>query len=209
MRTEIRAVGVMLAILMLIGMPGTSLAQARRSAGPAGGAPGGAVPDVLKKGLKISFDQVLTPEYSVNSSEQKSTTRQNWGMVSVQYETLPEWLDELEFRYYVVVQDKKTERYTLFPLTVVYSDIAKGRHQATVFLRPSTVARHGAITRAAVEVMFRGGVIARESIPPSDQRWWESPNVARVEGVLMGRSQTPFSLISWDNHEAERVVPAR
>jgi len=194
-----------LAAAVLLAFPEALLAQARRPAPPPAGGP---VPEILKKGLKIEYSLTQTPEYDVNTTENKSS-RQQWGVVTVQYETLPDWVDELEFRYYVVVHNKKDDRYTLFPLTVTYMDIAKGKHTATVFLRPNTLARHGAIARAAVEVTFRGGLIARESIPASDQRWWESPNVTRVEGILLGRSQTPFAFVSWDNYDAERIVPGR
>ncbi len=194
-----------LAVAVVFALPTSLFAQARRSTASSGPGP---VPEILKKDLKIVHAQIQTPEYDVNTTEPKSS-RRNWAVITVAYETLPDWVDELEFRYYVVVQNKKSNQYTLFPLNVSYVEIPKGKHTATVFLRPNTIARYGAIERAGVEVFFRGGLLARESFPASDQRWWESPNVARVEGVLLPRAQTPFVFVSPDNYEMEKNVPIR
>ena len=207
MNEQLKTCCLILITTTMLAMPAGALAQARR---PDSGMPSN-MPKILKKGIdKISYDTTYTPEYDVNTQERKASKKQ-WAVVTVLYETLPDWTDELEFRFYVVVQGKQDNvpKYTLFPLTVTYSDIPKGKHIATEFLRPNTIARYGAISRAAVEVVFRGGIIARESIPADNQRWWESPALTRIDGALMGRSQTPFAFVSWDNYEAEKIIPGR
>ncbi|MCA1810269.1 MAG: hypothetical protein LC725_12620 [Lentisphaerae bacterium] len=92
----------------------------------------------------------------------------------------------------------------MFPATVTYVDIPKGRdHISTVFLRPNTVIRYGAVERVAVEVHARGEIVAYASQPDDKTQWWRMQINARVlNGVLLNRAQTPFAFVAWDNYQA-------
>lgn len=145
--------------------------------------------------------RVRTPEFKNDASEPQAQAR-DWARIEVQYETDAEWTDELEFRYMVMVKNPKTSVFTMFPATVTYMDIAKGkRHTSTVFLRPATLERYGAVEWAGVKIYLKGkDTPVAVAQTPDDQRPWTAAVPAR-EGVLLNRGQTPFAQVAIDNYE--------
>lgn len=183
-------------------------AQARRAttrpSGPGAGQSSSAGKDAvtLKKLEAIGPNaKVKTPDFKSDVAETVYQFR-DWARISIPYETEPEWIDELEFRYMVLVKHPKTEALTIFTTTVTYIDVAKGkRHVSTVFLRPGTLDRYGAVEWAGVKVYIKGkdAPVAMTQFP-DDQRPWTAAIPAR-EGVLLNRAQTPFALVAIDNYE--------
>lgn len=146
--------------------------------------------------------KVKTPEFKTDASEPQAQAR-DWARIAVQYETDAEWTDELEFRYMVLVKNPKTSAYTMFPATVNYIDIPKGkRHTSTVFLRPATLERYGNVEWAGVKIYLKGKdtPVAVAQMPENDLRPWTA-TVASMPGVLLNRDQTPFALVAIDNYE--------
>lgn len=146
--------------------------------------------------------KVRTPEFKTDASEPQAQAK-DWARIAVQYETDVEWSDELEFRYMVLVKNPKTSAYTMFSATVNYIDIPKGkRHTSTVFLRPNTLDRYGAVEWAGVKIYLKGkdAPVAATQMPESDLRPWTA-TVTIIPGVLLNRDQTPFALVAIDNYE--------
>ncbi|MFH1477484.1 MAG: hypothetical protein ABIH24_08355 [Verrucomicrobiota bacterium] len=200
-----------LSVGMLVFLFGVSeaAAQARKATPrPAGTAvsaqPAGKEGVVIKKMEATGpTAKVKTPEFKNDASEPQSQAK-DWARISVHYETDAEWTDELEFRYMVLVKHPKTSVYTMFPAIVSYIDIAKGkRHTSTVFLRPATLERYGAVEWAGVKIYLKGkdAPVAVAQVPESDLRPWTA-NVTTKEGVLLNRAQTPFAQVAIDNYEA-------
>ena len=145
--------------------------------------------------------KVRTPEIKNDANEPQAQAR-DWARITVQYETDAEWTDELEFRYMVLVKNPKTSVFTMFPATVTYIDIAKGkRHASTVFLRPATLERYGAVEWAGVKIYLKGKdtPVAMAQVP-DDQRPW-TLSCPTMQGVLLNRGQTPFAQVAIDNYE--------
>jgi len=145
--------------------------------------------------------RVKTPEFNNNANEQSQP--RDWARITVQYETDVEWTDELEFRYMVLVKNPKTSAFTMFPASVTYIDIPKGkRHTSTVFLRPTTLERYGNVEWAGVKIYLKGKdtPVDVAQIPENDQRPWTA-TVATMPGVLLNRDQTPFAQVAIDNYE--------
>lgn len=156
---------------------------------------------------------VRTPEYSTSVSRGAKPPGE-WMQIEVEYDTNPEWIDELTVQYHVLtlkVEDRQ-KKYSLFRNTVRFVDIEKGRrHLSSMFLRPSTVKRYGDIVGIAVEFLQGGKVIAEASEQEGNQlpeKWWNNPVVTKSEtvttrdGYLLDRSQSPFALINMDDYEA-------
>jgi hypothetical protein len=102
----------------------------------------------------------------------------------------------------VMVKNPKTSVYTMFSATVTYVDVSKGkRHMSTMFLRPATVERYGAVEWAGVKVYIKGKdtPVAMAQMP-DDPRPWTVSYPTR-EGVLLNRDQTPFAQVAIDNYE--------
>jgi len=188
-----------------------AVGQARRVTAPgAAGAVAAVQPAAGKEGIVIRkmeatgpATKIRTPEIKNDANEPQAQVK-DWARISVQYETDAEWIDELEFRYTVVVKNPKLNgpsAFTMFPATVTYVDIPKGkRHLSTVFLRPNTIERYGFVEWAGVKVYIRGEQVAVAQMP-DDQRPW-TISYKTKEGVLLNRSQTPFALVAIDNYEA-------
>ncbi|MBU0715962.1 MAG: hypothetical protein KJ964_11450 [Verrucomicrobia bacterium] len=145
--------------------------------------------------------KVRTPEIKNDSNEPQAQSR-DWARITVQYETDVEWTDELEFRYMVLVKNPKTRVFTMFPASVTYIDVPKGkRHTSTVFLRPNTLERYGAVEWAGVKIYLKGKDTPVDVAQmPDDQRPW-TISYPTMPGVLLNRDQTPFALVAIDNYE--------
>lgn len=151
---------------------------------------------------KIEPGKVETPEYQLTHNSMKGRSR-NWYRVVTQYDTDALWTDELSFTYYVLVKNKdpKGPPRSLFRGKVTYVNVEKGRgHKSDVYLHPSTLARYGDVEAVAVLIEVGGRLVASESLPASNKRWWEQ--LSPVDGILLNRMQTPFAMINFDDYEA-------
>lgn len=155
---------------------------------------------------KVELNQVKTPDYSSNAGE-SSITVKDWAKIIVRFDTDPDWIDQLEMRFYIVVKNPKNSAFTMFTGAYVYSDIPKGRnHMVAVYLRPRTLERYGnVVEQAGVEVYSKGEVLSAGSFPNSNKPWWRTAtNVRTMEGYVIDRSQTPFAVIAADNYELSK-----
>lgn len=156
---------------------------------------------------------VKTPEYKTDAQRGVNPLKE-WFQISVTYDTAPEWIDELTFRYFVMslLKEKGEQKYSIFSTTVRYADIESGRsHVSTAFLHPKAMDRFGDIVAVAVEVVHGGKVVAQEGEVAGGGRipedWWKNPvvtenaNVTARNGYLLDRSKSPFMLINTDDYE--------
>ncbi len=193
--------GIWLGLALLVILAPSVQAQARRAV-PLTPATATAKEEVkIRKveGLALT-GRVKTPEYVLNPTE-RSVQARDWSRILVRFETASEWIDELEFRYYVQVFNSKTSQDLLFTGTFHYVDVPKSKkHISTVFLRPETVARHGNVLGIAVEIFSNGELVATASTPETPAGWWRTTTVKTVPGVLLERSATPFAFVAYDDY---------
>ncbi len=154
---------------------------------------------------------IVTPSYQ--TSVPRSVVRDGeWARVRVEYDTAPEWIDQITFSYHVLAKrvEKGKELFSLYKKVVTYIDVEKGRsHISTVFIRPNAVERYGDVVAVAVEISIDGAPAAvRSEIGikmPED--WWknaaviESQAVTVRDGYLLDRSETPFAFVNYDAFE--------
>ena len=184
-------------LLLLACLLSSSLVATAQQPGAAGAAET-ARPLVVKR---ITGGATLTPEYQVKRNNANARVK-NWYQVAADYETKPEWLDEVEFTYYVLVKNAKPgngPKQSLFKGSVTYINVNEGKHRSDMFLHPNTVARYGEVQAVAVLVSVQGRVVAMESEPKSTQRWWEQ--LTPVDGLLLSRDKTPFAPLYFDDYE--------
>lgn len=155
---------------------------------------------------RLEADMVRAPSYQI-SGGQRSMRSRDWLQVQTQFETRPEWIDELTFTYHIVLRNPRpgpnTPEFVLFRGESAYVNIARTREgQSTVFLHPSTVERFGSVFRVGVVITSQGRVLGMESSPSADGRWWEQ--LTPREGFVMRRNQTPWAFVNVDDFEAIR-----
>jgi hypothetical protein len=116
--------------------------------------------------------------------------------VTVEYDTAPEWIDELVFTYYALFQgfDEEADRdvMRLCKGKVTCVNIPRGRsHRGAMWLHPHTVERYGELRYLAVVIEQDGKVVGSISEPESETPWWE--RFQPIGGVFYNRYQLPVS----------------
>ncbi len=159
--------------------------------------------DVLRI-RRLEGDLVRAPQYQVRGGQSAQRQRQ-WLQVRTEFQTAPEWIDEVTFTYYIVLRNRRPaegeQEFNLFRGESSYINVARSRDgQSTVFLHPSTVERFGELFRVGVVVTSQGRVLAMESSPSADGRWWEQ--LTPRSGLVLTRRHTPFAMINFDDFEA-------
>ena len=148
-----------------------------------------------------------TPTFETSVRGQAPVRRPDWWRVVIDFETAPDWIDELEFTYYVYMKDQSNKNAEMmFRGAVTYVNVPRGKHQSDMFLHPNTLARLGSVEQVAVVVKNRGAVVASESTAKTPN-WWE--RFPPIDGVLLNRSQTPFAYIDYDSFNAIKASAAR
>jgi hypothetical protein len=157
--------------------------------------------------------RATTPIYQTNLGA--GTKRaQDWHVVSVIYDSAPEWMDDLLVQFHVmtVMKDRQSGRnvYSLFKKTVRYVDIERGRdHRAMAFLRPAATKRYGDVVASAAVLTVEGKVVDEQSETADDlpEFWWRNSLVLDSEaltvrdGYLLNRMESPWALINPDDYE--------
>lgn len=201
------------ALLMWGATTDDSMAQTRvrtdvRSAG-APSAAGGIVHirNITGMGLR---GVVRTPVYTTSVSGGRVQARE-WGELTAQFDSDPDWIDELSVQYYALLYSRVTKEYTMLKGGVTHIDVARGRdHMSAAYIRPSALARYGEVVAVAVEMLAKGEIVASKSegkLPdkqalPTD--WWKNAKIVPKDGYLLNRTQTPFAFINYDDYEVTK-----
>lgn len=150
---------------------------------------------------KVEPSVVKTPEFSYQGGPQKRSHIGQWLEVEVEYETKPEMIDELSFVFKMQINNK------LLTGEVSYISIPKQRdHYAVAYVSPralENVMGGKQLTAAAIQGIWvdcthQGQILSQGSTKPGTQ----PPNLPQVNGFVLNKSQTPFSILFWDRYEA-------
>jgi len=147
-----------------------------------------------------------TPIFKTAIQGQAQAAQRDWWRVEVEYDTKPDWIDQLEFTYYVYMKDQSNKgAEVMFRSSVTYVNVKKGRHYSDMFLHPNTLLRMGRVEQVAVVIKMGGAIVATKSTAQTPN-WWD--RYRPVEGVLLSRAQTPFALVSYDLYEQVKPMPS-
>lgn len=156
---------------------------------------------------RLEAETVRAPQYQVRAGQAPRRQRE-WLQIRTEFQTAPDWIDEMTFTYYVVLRNRRPAEgepeHRLFRGESSYINIARTRDgQSTVFLHPSTLERFGEVVQTGVVVTSGGRMIAMESSPSREGRWWEQ--LTPQSGMVLNRRDTPFAMVNFDDFEA---IPA-
>ncbi len=164
---------------------------------------------------------VTTPVFNT-SVGRGARSPQEWQYLHLQYEVLIPWIDEMTVQFFVLSMGSDPETgenvFSLFQRNVRYVDIEGGRsgregqRSADAFLRPAALRRFGRVVAAAAVVTINGQVVAQEqevdrNAPALPETWWQDDRVIRSDavtirdGYLLDRTETPWSIINYDDAE--------
>jgi len=150
---------------------------------------------------KIQPAVVKTPEFNITGGQSKRYKLGDWLEVEVEYETKPEEIDELTFKFTILIEKKLLDGET------TYINIANkpNEHYAVMYISPKNIDRltggkaltGSSIENVWVEVSKQGQVLDRSSFKPGAQ-----PNLPRVAGQVLPKDETPFGPLYFDRYEA-------
>jgi len=150
---------------------------------------------------KISGTDIDTPVFSARGNQSTGNPKK-WFRVHAEYETAPEWIDEVNFTFFVLVEGKTKDApaNSMFKGEVTHVHVPEGRnHVVDMFIHPNIIQRYGRAVQVAYEVRVGGRLVARGGEPEPSSAWWN--NFSPVDGILLDRSKTPFALIEIDEQE--------
>jgi len=148
-----------------------------------------------------------TPDYKMRESSQLRL--RDWLQIVTEYETQPEWLDELELNHYVLLKNGKDskEPFVLLQGSITFVHIEKGRKLVSVmYVHPSILARFGSLDSVVVEAKQTG----RPSSVDGQGNWqqWQKwiQQLTPKAGYVLRPDQTPFAVLAADDYEMVRPV---
>jgi hypothetical protein len=158
---------------------------------------------------KIERDFITTPQYNYNGGEQKRESRQRWLRIDVQFTTVPDYTDELTFKYYVAINGK------VLSGEVTHVHILAGReHWSVMYVPPHALAyilqgrqaNTTSIENIAVQLLQKGEAKDELSLERAKLHWFA--DFPALTGFVLNKSETPFAPLFSDFYE-EIKPPAR
>jgi hypothetical protein len=157
----------------------------------------------VAQGSKLSSSLVRTPTYDVKGMQSMRTTgRERWVRIDVQYETFVPWLDGLKMKGYALARTDQGP--VVLTGEVEFINVPGGTHYAVMFLHRRVVERYtggsGKFERFAVELMVGNQVVDRFS-PDGRlmQPWWQG--LPTIDGAILPRDRTPWAMLDFDAYE--------
>lgn len=156
-------------------------------------------PGSIKLG-KVQPEVVKTPEFNLSSGPQKRSKLGQWLEVEVEYESKPEDIDELTFKFTILIEKK------LLDGEVTHINIPKGRdHYSVMYVSPRTLEKltggrpltASSIENVWIEVSRQGQILDKASFRPG-----VPPNLPHVPGLVLNKDETPFAPLFYDRYEA-------
>lgn len=168
--------------------------------------------------------RLRTPVYNANGGGKIVRTSgsvvREWVQVVAEYVTVPDakarWMDQVSFQFYVLTvttgKEIKQPEYTVFRGQVAYMDVDRNRRDskwATLYLRPTVLARYGEPIAVAVEASVNGKLVdvkaevdrRSQEMLSGQKEWWKNPRLAVKDGYLLKAADTPFAFINYDDFE--------
>jgi hypothetical protein len=156
-------------------------------------------PPVEVRKLDVQF--VDSPVYQLsNTTALGATASQRWLQLQTTFDTNQEWIDELTFRYYVLVGEGENRKILVGEVSHV--DIPRKAGQVTyAYIHPNTLQRHTGgknPARVTVQVLYKERPLQQFNWRGEGgaERWWEA--MVNTRGFVMPPKDTPFALVVLD-----------
>ncbi|HTS18392.1 MAG TPA: hypothetical protein VMP11_12525 [Verrucomicrobiae bacterium] len=153
---------------------------------------------------------VAPPDYRAmftGSGNSTISPNDRWLRIETSFDSNPDWADEVELKYYVLLNDGQVTR--LFVGSVTYVNVPKGMgHLSGMYIHPNVLQRYGngQAQAVAVQLFYKGQLIDQGSTPPTPDRWWERYTTT-VSGFLLTPQHTPWSLGAYSRYEELKPTP--
>ncbi len=164
--------------------------------------------------VKVDIDNIevalqSTPQFNYAGDTKKLPKAREW--VEIEVEFKPEgrsennYVDGLEFNYYVMMSDKKT----MYVGKVTHVNVELGETSfSSMYLSPATLEKlmgreatsDNVVEAVAIEVRHQGALVGGDATEAKTSRWWQTQ--AQTGNMLLQKSETPFAPL-WSDRYAE------
>jgi len=137
----------------------------------------------------------------VSNMDSSVYTKNRWTKVEVRFTTRPEYIDQLEFRYYLLMRDRRS--MLTGSQTCMY--VKKGRrHYTCIYVYPNAVERYGGgVLGVAVKVYVNGQETALYVVGEKSRRWWDT--LEPISGSMVNWQMTPFDRRGVEKYESVKA----
>ena len=151
---------------------------------------------------RITKNLITAPDYQFGGAEQfKLEKPALWLDVEAEFISLPEFTDELTFKYFILINGK------LLTGEVTHVNIPAGRENRSVmYVAPVALARWNnnrplgptSVQNVAVQIIQNGAVKSELSLMRAAPRWY---NAAQgISGFVLNKNETPFAPLYWERY---------
>lgn len=152
---------------------------------------------------KITKNLISTPDFSYGGGGQYRTNqRDRWLEVEVEFIAVPDWTDELTFKYYILFNGN------LLTGEVTHVNIPAGRENRSVmYVSPRALTRFGSnrpisansFQNIAVQIVQGGAVKGELSLARAPAQWFAA--LSQISGFVLNKNEAPFAPLYWDRYE--------
>ena len=156
---------------------------------------------------KITRDLITTPQFNYSGAEQQRDTHDRWLKVEVQFSAVPEFTDEVTFKYYILIGGK------LLTGEVTHVNVLAGRElYSCIYVPPHALAyvlgnrppNANSVENVAVQVVHKGEVKDELSLVRARAQWFAS--LPAVAGFVLNKNETPFAPLFWGHYEQIKPI---
>jgi hypothetical protein len=151
---------------------------------------------------RITENLITAPDYSYSGAEQFRTEgRALWLEVEAEFVSLPEFTNELTFKYFILINGK------LLTGEVTHLNIPAGRENHSVmYVPPVALARvnnnrpvaPNSVQNIAVQLVQSGAMKSERSLMRAPAQWYNS--VQGIAGFVLNKNETPFAPLYWERY---------
>jgi len=165
------------------------------------------------KRIEVRFER---PQFQISGGSGRGAREAGqvpWGVLECEFDSQPEWADEVELRWYVVLTGPRSK--TMATGSDSYLYIKKGRrHVGAMFLHPYVLERwtggsgQGAIEDIGVEIWHQGRLVHFTSMRSQARtQWWQQ--FTPQPGMLMRASESPWILSGFTDYEWSKYTTSK
>ena len=156
---------------------------------------------------KISRDLITPPQYAYTGAEKLSESHDRWLKVDVQFSAVPEFTDEVTFKYYILIGGK------ILSGEVTHVNILAGRElYSSMYVPPHVLASvlgnrppsTTLVENIAVQVVQKGEVKDELSLTRARPQWFTS--IPALTGFVVNKNETPFAPLFWGRYEQIKPI---
>lgn len=123
-----------------------------------------------------------------------------WARIEVEYQSFPDWTDEVDLDIYVLMDDEVILKGTLKQINLS----RKHSHKAVFYLHPTTLERFRSIHKIAIQGSSAGKIEDTRQWPSTThQEWWKTASIRK--GLLKKSFETPFFLNDAEKYEDTEI----